>query len=192
MAECLLHCVLDLLHLEAGVVDAACQREPDLEEAVVIVDRLEHRQSDNCQLFVVIDRPFTRPAEVLGCQRARKGARDIVARRLEPFGRGAHELSRLERVAHTSCEIHQQVDVWIFCERDGALQQRPRGGWIVPPTRAPARCPQALRRLGLEAAIEGAELDQVAGGPFEVVAKDLVELNQVMAVLFKPGGEALV
>ena len=73
------------------------------------------------------------------------------------------------------------------------LEQADGGALVAAPERAPAGGREALagalgaaRRVGLP------ELGLVAGGLLEVVAEDLVQLDQLGAVLLEPVGEALV
>ena len=70
----------------------------------------------------------------------------------------------------------------------------------MPPWNRPARAPPLRRRRArrgpvaerADLVVDRAELGAVAVAPLEVVAEDLVECDELGAVLFQPGGEALV
>src|SRR5437868_10793153 len=63
---------------------------------------------------------------------------------------------------------------------------------VAAPIRALAGGGQSPRSLFGKSRVGHAELGQVEGGLFEVVAEDLVELDEALAVLLEPLGEAPV
>ena len=77
-------------------------------------------------------------------------------------------------------------------ERHGARQEADTGVDVLSGERPPACLRKALGRAGAELRISPAELFGVAMGLLEVVADDLVALDEVRPALLEPDGEALV
>jgi hypothetical protein len=103
--------------------------------------------------------------------------------------------SRLTRVASESLsEI--DLEVGVETQRPGEverpLEQGPRSMVVAARARAAAGRGKPCGCAFGKKSVRLLELSLVAGGLLEVVAQDLVELDQVRASLFEPAGEALV
>ncbi len=106
-----------------------------------------------------------------------------------------------ERVASPTCleqgvddvDLEGDVELGRGHKRDGALEQAHGGGVVLPELRPAAGGGQAPpRRRGQLFVGRHPELGSVAAGLLEVVAEDLVQLDELGAVLLEPGCEALV
>src|SRR5439155_21596970 len=106
-----------------------------------------------------------------------------------------------ERVASPTCleqgvddvDLEGEVDLGRGHEWDGALEQAHGGGVVLPELRPAAGGGQAAPgRSGQLVVGRHSELAAVAAGLFEVVAEDLVQLDELGPVLLQPGCEALV
>jgi hypothetical protein len=75
-------------------------------------------------------------------------------------------------------------------QREGAVEQPGCRARVAAPERAPARRAEPIAGGERKLARFLPELCEVAGSFLEVVAEDLVELDQLPAVLLEPGGEA--
>ena len=90
-------------------------------------------------------------------------------------------------------ELEGEVDLGRGHERGRALEQAHGGAVVLAPGRALAARSETLPCRGGEHGIVGQpELGAVREGLLEVVAEELVELDELGPVLLQPGGEALV
>ena len=95
--------------------------------------------------------------------------------------------------ASTSSSFEGEVDLGRGDERGGALEQAHGGAVVLAELRPVAAGGQAApRRRGQHVVVGQPELGAVAAGLLEVVAEDLVQLDELGPVLLQPGGEALV
>ena len=93
-------------------------------------------------------------------------------------------MSSVSRTRSSSSRVH---------ERGSALEQADGGAVVRPNLRAATGGRQAPpRRGGQDAVVGRPELSAVAAGLLEVVAEDLVQLDELGAVVLQPGCEALV
>ena len=98
-----------------------------------------------------------------------------------------------QKSASTSSSLEGEVDLGRRDERGGALEQAHGGAVVLAgAARAAAGGQAPPRRRGQHAVVGQPELDAVAAGLLEVVAEDLVQLDELGPVLLQPGGEALV
>ena len=120
----------------------------------------------------------------------------FVAGRACPLGGGVGDRGRLRAVpigdGHGEVELEHDGEAGRPGQLERPLEQ-PRGGAVV----AAPGCAAAGGREPLAGAVgQGrvglSELLLVAGGLLEVVAEDLVQLDQLLCALLQPGGEALV
>ena len=139
-----------------------------------------------------------RPRRTSGGRRRRRGralAR-LVAGRPRPLGGGVGDRGGLRAVpTEERCgEVELEHDV--EARRPGQLErplEQPGGGPVVaPPERAAAGGREPLAGAFGQGRVGLSELLLVAGGLLEVVAEDLVQLDQLLSALLEPVGEALV
>ena len=123
---------------------------------------------------------------------------DTIARRSGPLG---EEICSPERVVGPACPeqglaelgLEGEVDLVRRQERGGALEQAHGGAVVLPTRRTVAAGRQAPSRRGGQGAVVGRpEIGAVATGDLEVVAEELVQLDEFGPVLLQPGREALV
>ena len=123
---------------------------------------------------------------------------DAIARSGGPLG---ERIRAPERVVAPACQnrastrsVSRARSISAGGTSAAARSSRLDGGAVVlPERRAAAGGGQAApRRRGQLAVVGQPELGAVAAGLLEVVAEDLVQLDELGAVLLEPGGEALV
>jgi hypothetical protein len=123
---------------------------------------------------------------------------DTIARRSGPLG---EEICSPERIVGPSCPeqglaqlgFEGEVELVRRHERGCALEQAHGGTVVLPADRTVAAGYQAPSRLGGQGAVVGClEIGAVATGDLEVVAEELVQLDELGPVLLQPGREALV
>ena len=123
---------------------------------------------------------------------------DTIARRRGTLGEG---ICAPERVVAPACPeqgvaelgFEGEVDLGRRYERGGALEQADGGAVVLAEGRAVAAGGQAPPRRRGQLVVGGhPELGAVAAGLLEVVAEDLVQLDELGPVLLQPGCEALV
>ena len=113
---------------------------------------------------------------------ARASARRSASSPLPAQSRASHELG-----------LEGEVELGRRHERGGALEQAHGGAVVLAEGRAVAAGRQAPpRRRGQLVVVGQPELGAVAAGLLEVVAEDLVQLDELGPVLLQPGCEALV
>ena len=111
-------------------------------------------------------------------------------RRLRPLP--ARPRERRPFVRRCGLELEREVEPERAQELDCPGEQRERGPAVQAVVRAPAGGGEPRGGALGERGVGLAELCLVAGGLLEVVADDLVALDEGVAVLVEPGGEARV
>ena len=116
--------------------------------------------------------------------------------------RSARESARRSDVVGPACpeqgfaelDLDGEVELGRRDERGGALEQADGGAVVLAEgcARSAAGRQPSPRRGGQGAVVGRPELGPVAAGLLEVVAEDLVQLDELGAVLLEPGREALV
>ena len=132
---------------------------------------------------------------VVGGADAGEGLACLVAGCACPLGGGVGDRGGLRAVSRERLgEVELEHDVQ--ARRAGQLErplEQPGGGPLVAaPERASAGGREPLAGAFGEGRVGLSELLLVAGGLLEVVAEDLVQLDQLVSALLQPGGEALV
>ena len=141
-------------------------------------------------------RPADRPKtpRVVGRNDTRKRLRGPVARLARALRSGIRDACGCSRRELSLGEVELEMDVQ--SERPGqlerSLQEREGCTAVAAPESASAGRGQALRRPLGEGGVGLAELRLVPGRLLEVVAEDLVQLDQALAVLLQPVREPLV
>jgi hypothetical protein len=198
VAECLLRHVRPVFEAAAGVRDCA-ERVPGVHQAAVVLCLLERRQDLPRESLELVDgRVGRRVHAVEGGADAGEQLARVVAGRACPLGGGGGDRGGLRavplevRLGEGEVELEHDVEARRPGQRKRPLEQPFGGPVVAPPERAAAggRAPRAgafgQGRVGLS------QLLPVVRGLLEVVAEDLVQLDQLLAALFEPGGEALV
>ena len=75
------------------------------------------------------------------------------------------------------------------CQRERSLEQPGRGAHVLSVERAPPRLEEMVPRAKRELGVWPAELVEIPGGLLEVVADDLVQLDEVAAVELEPAAK---
>jgi hypothetical protein len=119
----------------------------------------------------------------------------LVSFPLCPLGGGASDRGCLLTIGP---DRSRQVELEVDIEPEGvrqlerAAEESGSGRPVSPPERSPTGGGEALARTLGELRSRLSELLPVVSRLLEVVAEDLVQLDQVPAPLFEPTGEALV
>jgi hypothetical protein len=96
-----------------------------------------------------------------------------------------------ERIADLGLE--SDVELGGRCERGSALEETHDGAVVLTEARAVGGAPEPQTcRRGQPVVGGQPELLPVATGPLEVVADDLIQLDELARALLEPGREALV
>ena len=189
-----LGCLPPLLEPAAEIRDIA-QREPDACEPGVVFCDLQHRQSRSCEPLELVDGRVVRElhARSRGRDEGERRAR-VVARLTSSRGRllGDCASSPSYRLRVREIELEVNVDAERPKQLERTLEQRTGRTSVASPKGAATSGSQLLAGPLRESWVGLPELGLVPRGLLEVVSDDLVQLDQVSAVLRQPGGEALV
>src|SRR5438876_9807302 len=190
MAERLFRSVLDLVIATANVVHPVCEREPDLAEPVMVTGRLKQRHRGQGKPFLLIGRCFGQVGSVVRRQRLgeRRGGRVSLGSR--SLGDLVKQRSRSVLIVKGAREIDQEVSRGLVAQGGGAFKERASSSWVNPPDRSAPGIPEPLGSLTGELRVGVAEVHEVTGRLLKMVAADLLELDETLAVRFEPGSEA--
>jgi hypothetical protein len=180
----------------ATVVGAFADGVPDVNEAGVVVGLFEQRQrSAGERVDLVHPRVGSELHAVAGGDDAGERFACKVVRNRRSLGGALGDRHRLPVVgSHGFGELELEVDVEPerTCERERALEQGRCSTFVAARKRAPASGGEPLSRTLAEARVWLLELGPVARGLFEVMAEDLVQLDEVRRPFFEPRGKAFV
>ena len=197
VAECLLRRVRTVLEAAAEVRDPEAERVPDVNQAGVVPRLHERRQGLPREPLELVDgRVGCDERAVVGGADAAEQFACFVAGRACPFGGGVGDRGGLRgvplEVRLGEVELEHHVEPRRPGQTERPLEQPFGGPAVAAPERAAAGDREPLTGALSQGRVGLSELLLVAGGLLEVVAEDLVELDQVGGALLQPVGEALV
>ena len=194
VAERLLRSMRIVLVAAAPVGDSVRERIPDVNQPCAVVGLLEQRQRPSrARLDLVDGRIVGEESAVVGGADTGECLGRLVPCRTRPLGcvgcercchfRGASE----DRLAEI--ELEHDVQVRRTGQLQRPLEQPRRGPVVAAPEGAAAGGREPHSRLFRDCVVRLPELAPVAGGLLEVVAEDLVQLDQILSALFEPARE---
>src|SRR4051812_20847318 len=167
-----------------------------MDEAVVVVGRLEQWDGPAGKLFDLVGGALeaVHSRQRGGSVRKRCVGRVSGCRRALCRGFGdrdrAWEVSPVERVREL--DLQTKLEPVGTGERQRTLEQRRRRAPVAAPEGTAACGAEPLARGEGELAVVLPELVEAACGPLQVVADQLVQLDELRPALFDPLGEAAV
>ena len=172
------------------------QRMPHAREAVLVAGCFEQRQ----RLLSAALQLFGRSPAAVESSQSGDHARECHARfvfsRDSALGRtfcdryGTHNVDPVEGV--NQLDLQAEVEPERPCRQQRALEQSGCRPPVAPPVGTVPCDAQPHTRSKRHVGIRPAELVEVASRLLEVVAEDLVQLDEALAVLCEPVGEAMV
>ena len=169
------------------------ERVPDVGEAVVVARGLEQRQRLTGEPLDLVGGVLEGIHSHRRGDRARECCVGLVFRYRRPLSGKVGNRDRslgigpVERLHQL--ELQAEVEAVWARERESTLEQRGCRLPVAAPEDAPARGAESFAGGEGEVAIVLPEIVEVAGSLFQVVAEELVQLDELGAVLLEPVGE---
>ena len=163
----------------------------------MVTSPLEHRQSRDRERLELVDVSVSsEPEPARSGDDARERLTGFVAGHPCALGRRLRQRGSPSGIRQEEKASEVQLELDVEPERPGQLErpfeQGDGRGLVNTPERPPTGTSEMLPGALAERRVRLSELGCVAGGLLQVVAEELVQLDEVLPPLLEPGGEALV
>ena len=193
--ERLLGCLRPVVPAAAEVGHPVAKRTPGVHETGVVSGLLKQRQRLSRKPLQLVDvRIGRQPRAVEGGHGTGKGLTGLIPGGAGSLRSGVGDIDGFSVQLESLGEVEFERDIQPQRPRQVERSvEQPGGGTVVaPPERAPAGGGKSLARALRLRVIGLTELCLVADGLLEVVAENLIQLDQASAVRLQPAGESVV
>ena len=193
--ERLLGCLRPVVPAAAEVGHPVAKRTPGVHETGVVSGLLKQRQRLSRKPLQLVDvRIGHQPRAVEGGHGTGKGLTGLIPGGAGSLRSGVGDIDGFSVQLESLGEVEFERDIQPQRPRQVERSvEQPGGGTVVaPPERAPAGGGKSLARALRLRVIGLTELCLVADGLLEVVAENLIQLDQASAVRLQPAGESVV